>query len=90
MGHLAVVQVEEVRRGIVGFKHGKVFGAEMRVDLLAGQDRKEKRQVRIVGLSRYSLRRFERVVAGHRGEVGVELVVGLDEEAAVRIGEDAR
>ncbi len=48
VGNFAVVQVEEVRRAVVGFKHGKVLRAEMRVRLLAGQDRKQKREVGIV------------------------------------------
>ena len=43
VGNLAVMQVEKVGRAVVGFEHGQVFRAEMRVCLLARKDRKEKR-----------------------------------------------
>ena len=87
--HLAVMQVQKVRRAVVGFEHRKVLRAKMRVRLLARQDRKQKREVGVVRVQQIQLAEIERVVAGHRGEVGVELVVGLDEEIAVGIGEDA-
>ena len=89
MGDLAVMQVQEVRRAVVRFERSKVLRAEMRVRLLARQDRKQKREVGVVRIQQIQLAEIERVVAGHRGEVGVELVVGLDEEIAVGVGEDA-
>ena len=89
MGDLAVMQVQEVRRAVVRFERSKVLRAEMRVRLLARQDRKQKREVGVVRIQQIQLAKIQRVVAGHRGEVGVELVVGLDEEIAVGVGEDA-
>ena len=67
----------------------QVLRAEMRVRLLAGKDRKEKRQVGIVGVQQIQLAEVQRIVARHGGEVGVELVVGFREQIAVRVGEDA-
>ncbi len=78
MRDLAVVQVQEVRRAVVGFEHRQVLRAEMRVRLLARQDRKQKRQVGVVGVQQVQLAEIERIVAGNRGEVGVELVVGFE------------
>jgi hypothetical protein len=42
------MQVEEIRRAVVRFERGKVFRTEMRVGFLAGQNRKQKREVGIV------------------------------------------
>ena len=89
VGNFAVMQVQKVRRAVVGFKHGQVLRAEMRVRLLAGKDRKQKRQVGVVRVQQIQLAEVHRVVARHGGEIGVELVVGLREQIAVRVGEDA-
>ena len=48
--HLAVMQIQEVRRGVVGFEHGQIFGAEVRIDFLARQDREQERQVGVIGV----------------------------------------
>jgi hypothetical protein len=48
MGNVAGVQVEEVGRAVVGFDDCQVLRAEMRVRLLAGKDRKQKRQIGVV------------------------------------------
>src|SRR5208283_733300 len=40
VGHVAGMEVEIVGRAVVGFEHSQIFGAEMRVCLLAGKDRK--------------------------------------------------
>lgn len=42
------MQVEEVGRAVVGLKRGKILRTEMWIRLLAGQDRKQKREVGIV------------------------------------------
>ena len=89
VGDLAVMQVQKVRRAVVGFEHGQVLRAEMGVRLLARKDREQKRQVGVVRVQQIQLAEVERVVAGHGGEVGVELVVGLRKQAAVGVGEDA-
>ena len=87
--HFAVVQIQEVGRAVVGFKHRQIFRAEVRVRLLARQDGEQKRQVGVVGVQQIQPAEVQRIVAGNGGEVGVELVVGLGEQIAVRIGEDA-
>ena len=48
MGNVAGVQVEEVGRTVVGFDDCQVLRAEMRVRLLTGKDRKQKRQISVV------------------------------------------
>jgi hypothetical protein len=88
--HLAVVQVQEVGRGIVRFKRGQVLGAKMRVGLLAGQDREQKREVRVVGIEQVESAQVLHIVAGDCGEIGIKLVVRLQEQVAVRIREYAR
>ena len=83
------MQVQKVRCAVVGFEHGQVLRAEMRVRLFARKDRKEKRQVGVVRVQQIQLAEVQRIVARHGGEVGVELVVGLRKQAAVGVGEDA-
>ncbi len=89
VGDFAVMQVQIVWRAVVGFEHSQILRSEMRVRLFAGQDREEKRQVGVVGVQQIQLAQIQCVVARHGGEVGVELVVGLGEQIAVGIGEDA-
>src|ERR1035437_4845192 len=48
MGDLGVVQIQKVGCAVVGFEQGQVLGAQIRIRLLAGKDRKEKRQVGVV------------------------------------------
>ena len=89
VGNFAVMQVEKVRRAVVGFKRGQVLRTEMRVRLLAGQDRKQKGQVGIVCIQQVQLAEIHRIVAGDGGEISVELVVGFGEQIAIGVGEDA-
>src|SRR5208282_3571243 len=89
MGNVAGMQVEKVGRAVVGFDDCQVLGAEVRVRLLAGQDRKQKRQVRVVRVQQIQLAEVERIVARHSGEIRVQLVVGFRKQIAVRVGEDA-
>src|SRR6266849_645761 len=65
------------------------YRAEMRVRLLAGKDRKQKRQVGIVRVQQIQLPEVERIVARYGSEIGVQLVIGFGKEIAVRVGEDA-
>src|SRR5580692_2644332 len=89
VGNVAGVQVEIVGRAVVGFEHSQILGAEMRVRLLAGKDRKKKRQVGVICVQQIKFAEVERIVAGHGGEIGVELVVSLRKQIAIRVGEDA-
>jgi hypothetical protein len=43
-----IMQIQEVRRGIVCLQYRKIFRAKMRVFGFAGQDRKQKTQVGVV------------------------------------------
>ena len=89
MGNVAGMEVEIVGRAVVGFEHSQILGAEMRVRLLAGKDRKQKRQVGVIRVQQIQLAEVERIVARHSGEIGVQLVVGFRKQIAVRVGEDA-
>src|SRR5271155_3901272 len=83
------MQVKKVGSAVVGFKRGQVFRTEMRIRLLAEENRKQKGQVGIVCVQQIQLAEVQRVVARHGGEIRVELVVGFSEQVAIRIGEDA-
>src|SRR5208282_5657396 len=89
VGNVAGVQVEIVGRAVVGFEHGQVLGAEMLVRLFAGKDRKEERQVGVIRVQQIQLAEVERIVARYGSEIGVELVVSLRKQIAIRVGEDA-
>src|SRR5580704_10287854 len=89
MGNVAGVQVEEVGGAVVGFDDCQVLRAEMRVRLFTGKDRKQKRQIGVIRIQQIQFAEVQRIVAGHSGEVCVELVVGFREQIAVRVGEDA-
>ena len=89
MGNVAGVQVEEVGRPVVGFDDCQVLRAEMRVRLLTGKDRKQKRQVGVIRVQQIQLAEVERIVARYGGEIGVQLVISLRKKIAVRVGEDA-
>jgi len=43
VGNLAVMQVQKIRRAVVGLEDSQVLRAEMRVRLFARKDRKEER-----------------------------------------------
>src|ERR1700691_2182656 len=89
VGNVAGMEVEIVGRAVVGFEHSQVLRAEMRVRLLAGKDRKQKRQIGVICVQQIQLAEVERIVAGHGGEIGVKLVVSLRKQIAIRVGEDA-
>jgi len=71
MSNVAGVQVEEVGRAVVGFDDCEVLRAEMRVRLLGGKDRKQKRQAGVVRVQEIQLAEVHRIVARHGGEIGV-------------------
>src|ERR1700746_1845956 len=89
MTNVAGMQVEEVGRAVVGFEHSQILGAEMRVCLLDGKDGKQKRQIGVIRVQQIQLAKVQRIVAGHGGEIGVQLVIGFRKQIAVRVGEDA-
>ena len=83
------MEVEIVRRAVVGFEHSQILGSEMRVCLLSGQDREQKRQIGVIRVQQIQLAKVQRIVAGHGGEVGVQLVIGFGKKIPVRVGEEA-
>src|SRR5580692_2873480 len=89
VGNFAGMQVEIVWRAVVGFEHSQVLRAEMRVGLLAGKDRKQKRQIGVIRVQQIQLAEVEGIVAGHGGEIGVQLVIGFGKKIPVRVGEEA-
>src|ERR1700680_2713174 len=89
MSNIAGVQVEEVGRAVVGFDDCQVLRAEMRVRLFAREDRKQKGQVGVIRVQQIQLAKVQRIVAGHGGEIGVQLVVGFRKKIALRVCEEA-
>src|SRR5271170_173067 len=61
----------------------------MGVTFFACDDGEEKRQVGVIGIEQVKPAKIRGVPARHSGEIGVELVVRLYKEIAVRVGEDA-
>jgi hypothetical protein len=60
-----------------------------RCGLLAGKDRKKKRQIGIVRVQQIQLAEVQGIVARHSGEICVQLVIGFRKQIAVCVGEDA-
>src|SRR5271170_4746277 len=60
MGNVAGMQVEEVGRAVVGFDDCQILRAEVRVRLLAGQDRKQERKVGVARVQQIQLAEVER------------------------------
>src|SRR5713226_4452477 len=89
VGNVAGMEVEIVGRAVVGLEHSQILGAEMRVCLLAGKDRKQKRQIGVIRVQQIQLAKVQRIVTGHGGEIGVQLVVGFRKKIAVGVGEEA-
>src|SRR5580658_9510353 len=89
VGNIAGMQVEIVWRAVVGFEHSQVLCAQMHVRLLAGEDRKQKRQIGVIRVQQIQLAKVQRIVAGHSGEISVQLVVGFRKKIAIRVGEEA-
>src|SRR5208282_3180147 len=89
MCNVAGVKVEKVGGAVVGYDDCQALRAEVRVRLLAGKDRKQKGQVGIVRVQEVQLAKVQRIVAGHSGEISIQLVVGFRKQIAVPVGEDA-
>src|SRR5271169_5484651 len=87
VGNVAGMEVEIVRRAVVGFEHSQVLRTEMRVRLFAGKNRKKKRQIGVIRVQQIQLAKVQRIVAGHGGKVSVQLVVGFREQIAVGVSE---
>src|SRR5579872_1859967 len=89
MGNVAGMEVKEVGRAVVGFDDCQALRAEMLVRLLAGKDRKKKRQVGVVRVQHVQLAEVHCIVARYGSEIGIQLVVGFYKQIAVRVSEDA-
>ncbi len=87
--NLPAMEVQVVRRRVVGFENRKILAAQISIGFLAGQDREQETQIGVVGIEQQQRAQVEGVVAGNRSEIGVELVVGLDEETSIRFGKNA-
>jgi hypothetical protein len=72
---IVVMQVQKVRRVVVGFKHREIFLPEMLIARLATVQRKEKGKIRVVGIEQIQVTEVEDVVAGDRSEKRIEKVV---------------
>ena len=75
MGHIAVMEIQEVRGVVVGLKDREILLPEMAVARLATVKGEEKREIRIVGVEQIQGTQVEDVVAGNRREKGVQKVV---------------
>ena len=73
--HIAVMQVQKVWRVMIGFKDREVFLAEMPVARLTSVERKEKREIRVVGIEQIQITEVKVVVAGDCREKCIEKVV---------------
>src|SRR5580692_9594723 len=83
MGDVLIVQIEEVRRAVVGLKDSQVFRPEMRIQRLAPVMRKKKGQVRIVGVEQPQSPEIVGMIARQDREPGVEPVIGLFDKLRV-------
>ena len=79
MSDLAIVEVQKIGRGVVGFKRCEIFRAEVRVRLLAWQDGEEEREVRVIAVQQVQPAEVLSVIPGHCRKVSIQLVVGLSE-----------
>jgi hypothetical protein len=77
MGNVAGMQIEKVGRAVVGFDDCQALRPEEGVRLLTRQDRKQEREVGIVGVEQIKFAQVEGVVARYDGEISVQLIVGL-------------
>src|SRR5580692_5996131 len=77
MGHVSVVQVEEVGRVMIRFKDRKVFLVEMAILVVSTMQGEEKRIIRIVRVQKVHRTEIEDVIAGNGCEERIEKVVFL-------------
>ena len=88
--NLTVVEIKEVRRGVVGVESREIFRAEVRVRLFSRQDSEDEREIRVIAAQQVQPAEIVSIGARHRRKVSIQLVVGFGEQVAVEIGEDAR
>src|SRR6266436_5486264 len=74
VGHIAVVEIQEVRGVVVGLEDREILLPEMEVARLATVKGEEKREIRIIGVKQIQRTQVEDVVAGDCREKGVQQV----------------
>src|SRR5262249_31351444 len=85
---VTVVQVQEVRRAVIGFEHGQVFLTQVRVPGRARMERKQEGKVGIVGVQKIEVTQVEGMIPRHRRQESIEKVVALLIELGVMNAED--
>ena len=88
VGHIAVVEIQVVRRVVIGLQDREIFLAQMGVAGLATVKGEEKREIRVVGVEQIQGTQVEDVVAGNRREKGVQQVVFFLIELGIMDAED--
>src|ERR1700730_9486560 len=83
MGHVSVVQVEEVGRVMVRFKDRKVFLVEMAILVLSTMQGEQERIIRIIRVQKVHRAEIEDVIAGNGCKERIEKVVFLFVELRV-------
>jgi len=86
--HIAVMQIQEVRRVVVGLKNCQVFLAKMRVPRLATVESEEKGIIRVIGIEKIQRTEVKSVIAGNRREKCVQEIVFLFVELGIVNTED--
>src|ERR1700722_7969098 len=69
--HVAVVEIQKIRRVVIGLEDREIFLPEMLIARLATVKGEEKREVRVVGVEQVQRTQVEDVVTWNRGEKGV-------------------
>ena len=87
VGDVLVMEVQEIRRPVVGFKDGEILRAKMRVLAFSRVQPKEKREIRVVGVQEPQFSKIVRAVSGMDRQPCIELVVTLLHELGVMRGE---
>jgi hypothetical protein len=83
MGHVPMVQVEEVGRVMIRFKDRKVFLVEVAILVLSTMKGEQKRIIRIIRVQKVHRTEIEDVIAWNGCEERVEKVVFLFVELRV-------
>ncbi len=93
MSRVVAMEIQVVRRAVIGFEHRQVFLLQVAVHLVPGVQGKKQRVVGIVRIEDEHGTEIEGMVAGHGGQIRVEQVVFLvvelgivDIEGFVKIG----
>ena len=77
MGHVPVVEVEEIGRVMVRFKDRKVFLVEMSILVLSTMQGEQERIIRLIRVQKVHRAEIEDVVAGNGSEERIQKVVFL-------------